>query len=259
MAGILFDKLVFGPVYSRRLGISLGINLLPVDSKFCNFNCIYCECGWTNQRDLSGLDLPARADIKRALAEKLRELRGTENEPDAITFAGNGEPTIHPEFAAIIDDTIEVRDKYSPHSSISVLSNASVLNKIRVREALKKVDRNILKLDTALEQTFQLLNQPIGSLTVEKIIEYLVSFEGRLIVQTLFVRGSHDGHFVDNTTPEEIDAWLKALQRIRPKYVMIYPIDRGTPVRGLEKIPEEELKHIAEQVESAGIKAEVYY
>lgn len=259
MSTILFDKLVFGPVYSRRLGVSLGINLLPVDSKFCNFNCIYCECGWTNNENIARLDLPKREDLKRLLGEKLQELRGTENEPDAITFAGNGEPTIHPEFAEIIDDTIELRDKYSPHSIISVLSNASVLNKTKVREALKKADKNILKLDTGIEETFQLLNQPIGTQSINKIVDYLVSFDGKLILQTLFVRGHYNGHYIDNTTPEEIAAWLPLVKKINPQYVMIYPIDRGTPVSGLEKIPEEELKKIAEKVEAEGIKTEVYF
>ncbi len=259
MSTILFDKLVFGPVFSRRLGVSLGINLLPVDSKFCNFNCIYCECGWTNNKNISNIELPKREDLKQLLGEKLQELRGTENEPDAITFAGNGEPTIHPEFASIIDDTIEMRDKYSPHSIISVLSNASVLNKIKVREALKKVDKNILKLDTGIERTFQLLNQPIGSLSIKKIIDYLISFDGELVVQTLFVRGNYNGNYIDNTSQKEINAWLPLVKKINPQSVMIYPIDRGTPASGLEKIPEDELKLIARKVEAEGIKTEVYY
>ena len=259
MSTILFDKLVFGPVFSRRLGVSLGINLLPVDSKFCNFNCIYCECGWTNNKNISLLDLPKREDLKRLLGEKLQELRGTENEPDAITFAGNGEPTIHPEFAGIIDDTIEMRDTFSPHTMISVLSNSSVLNKTKVREALKKVDKNILKLDTGIESTFQLLNQPIGSLKLKNIVDYLVTFNGKLIIQTLFIRGNYNGQYIDNTTPEEIKSWLPLVKKINPQYVMIYPIDRGTPVTGLEKISEAELNQIAGKVEAEGINTEVYF
>lgn len=259
MSIILFDKLVFGPVYSRRLGISLGINLLPVDSKYCNFNCIYCECGWTKNGKRNKLILPKRSDLVKILSEKLQELRGTINEPDAITFAGNGEPTIHPDFAGIIDDTIAIRDKYSPHTVIGVLSNASMLHKQEVTEALKKVEKNILKLDTGIQSTFEMLNQSQGNLTIEKLFEQLVSFEGKLIIQTLFVRGNYNGHYIDNTTPEEINAWLPLVKKICPEYVMIYPIDRGTPVKELEKISEKELNQIAEKVKTKGIKTEVYF
>jgi wyosine [tRNA(Phe)-imidazoG37] synthetase (radical SAM superfamily) len=259
MSTILFDRLVFGPVYSRRLGISLGINLLPVDSKYCNFNCIYCECGWTKNGGKNKLVLPKRTDLKQLLSEKLQELRGTIHEPDAITFAGNGEPTIHPDFAAIIDDTLAVRDKFSPHTRISVLSNASMLHKQAIRKALEKVDQNILKLDTGIQSTFELLNQSQGNLTVAKLVKQLVAFEGKLIIQTLFVRGTYNGHYIDNTTSEEIAAWLPLVKRINPEYVMIYPIDRGTPVKELEKIPAKELESIADKVNGEGIKTEVYY
>ena len=258
MAGFLFDKLVFGPVYSRRLGVSLGINLLPVDNKYCNFNCIYCECGWTKNSG-SDIRLPKREILSSRLEEKLKEIQGTVNEPDAITFAGNGEPTIHPEFAEIIDDTIELRDRLAPKAAISVLSNASMLHKSKVREALKKTDKNIQKLDTGIEETFQLLNQPSGKLTLEKIVENLLSFEGKLIIQTLFVRGEYKGNIIDNTRPAEIEAWLKLVKKINPEYVMIYSFERGTAAKGLEKIPENELKIIAEKVEATGVKTEVYF
>ncbi len=255
---ILFDKMVFGPVYSRRMGVSLGINLLPDDSKYCNFNCIYCECGWT-KNNRSKLVLPKREILKEKLSKRLQKLKGTPEEPDAITFAGNGEPTIHPEFAAIIDDTIEIRDKYSPRSIISVLSNASMNHKPAVRKALQKVEMNIQKLDTGIESTFHLLNQPLGNLTISKVVENLLLFNGKLIVQTLFVRGKYNGQTIDNTTPEEIAAWLPLVKKINPQYVMIYPIERGTPAEGLEKIPEAELKSIAEKVEAEGIKTKVYF
>jgi len=259
MTGFLFDQLIFGPVYSRRLGISLGINLLPVNNKYCNFNCVYCECGWTENNNKIKIILPKRNNFKTQLENKLKELQGTVNEPDAITFAGNGEPTIHPEFAGIINDTIEARDKYAPEAAISILSNASMLHKPSVKEALKKVDKNIQKLDSAIESTFQIINQASGGLTLDKIIEGLVSFEGKLIIQTLFLRGEYNGKIIDNTTDEEINAWLKVLEKVNPEYVMIYPIDRGTPAKGLEKISEDELKTISEKVEKIGIKAKVYY
>lgn len=259
MSTFLFDKWVFGPVYSRRLGVSLGINLLPNDSKYCNFNCIYCECGWTKNENGKKLILPKREDLKTILSDKLQELRGTINEPDAITFAGNGEPTIHPDFTGIIDDTIEIRDQYSPKTVISVLSNASMLHKPKVVAALKKVEKNILKLDTGIEETFKLLNQPVGKLSLDKVVENLQSFNGKLIIQTLFLRGSYNGNLIDNTSEVEISAWLPIVKMINPEYVMLYPIDRGTPAKGLEKITEAELQKIAAQVEDIGVKTEVYY
>lgn len=259
MTGFLFDDLIFGPVYSRRLGVSLGINLLPVNNKYCNFNCVYCECGWTEKDNGIKIVLPKRANFKARLENKLKELQGTVNEPDAITFAGNGEPTIHPDFAGIIDDTIEARNQYAPEAAISILSNASMLHKPKVIEALKKVDKNIQKLDSGIDTTFRIINQASSGLSLDKIIESLISFDGKLIIQTLFVRGEYNGNIIDNTTEEEIEAWLKVLTRIKPEYVMIYGIDRGTPAKGLEKIPEDELKTIAERVEGLGIKTKVYY
>ncbi len=258
MSGFLFDDLIFGPIFSRRLGVSLGINLLPVDNKYCNFNCVYCECGWTEKNNGVKIVLPARDNFKSKLEEKLKELQKTVNEPDAITFAGNGEPTIHPAFAGIIEDTIEARNNYAPKAAISILSNASMLHKPTVVEALKKVDKNIQKLDSAVESTFQLINQAANGLTLSKIIDGLVSFDGKLIIQTLFFRGNYNGNIIDNTTKEEVDAWLNVLKKINPEYVMIYPIDRGTPAKGLEKISEKELLAIAAKVEEIGIEAKVY-
>jgi len=220
---------------------------------------VYCECGWTEKDNGIKIVLPKRANFKTQLEDKLKELQGTVNEPDAITFAGNGEPTIHPHFAGIIDDTIEARNLYAPKAAISILSNASMLHKPSVVEALKKVDKNIQKLDSGIESTFQTINQASNGLTLDKIIGNLIAFEGKLIIQTLFVRGEYNGKVIDNTTKEEIEAWLKVLVKIDPEYVMIYPIDRGTPAKGLEKIPEKELKMIAEKVEELGISTKVYY
>jgi wyosine [tRNA(Phe)-imidazoG37] synthetase (radical SAM superfamily) len=259
VAGFLFDNIVFGPVYSRRLGVSLGINLLPNNSKYCNFNCIYCECGWTEIKKGEKIILPNREELTTRLTNKLKDLKGTVNEPDTITFAGNGEPTIHPDFPGIIDDTIKIRDKYAPKAQISVLSNASMLRKPKVVEALKKIELNIQKLDSGIENTFNLINQTAKGLSFDKIVDGLLAFEGKIIVQTLFLRGEYNGNYIDNTTPEEIDAWLKILKKINPEYVMIYPIDRGTPAKNLQKIPEEQLNEIAAQVEKEGIRTKVYY
>ena len=257
MATFLFDEMIFGPVKSRRLGVSLGINLLPTDNKYCTFNCVYCECGWT---DIEGkkIVLPKRTDYKLKLEAKLKALAGTENEPDAITFAGNGEPTIHPEFAEIIDDTIEARDKYAPNAKISVLSNASQLHKKRVQEALKKVDKNIQKLDVGTEEMFRLINQPLGDLTLDQIMDKLISFDGNLIIQTLFIRGVVDGKMIDNTTRSQFDAWMELVKKVNPQYVMIYSIERDTPSDGLKKITSSELDNIARKIRFSGIRAEVY-
>ena len=258
MATFLFDELIFGPVKSRRLGVSLGINLLPTDNKYCTFNCIYCECGWT---ELEGkhIILPRRDEFKQKLESKLKELRGTDNEPDAITFAGNGEPTIHPDFAAIIDDTVEARNNFAPTAKITVLSNASQLHKKRVKEALKKIDKNIQKLDAGTDEMFQRINQPLGKLSLNQIVDKLLAFDGKLIIQTLFIRGKYKGETIDNTTEEEVSAWLSLVKKVNPEYVMIYPIDRDTPAKDLVKISNAELDAIASRVEKAGIKTEVYY
>ncbi|MDP2723800.1 MAG: radical SAM protein [Bacteroidales bacterium] len=257
MAGILFDELIFGPVRSRRLGISLGINLLPVHNKFCNFNCVYCECGWTDN-STTKIELPKRTDFKRLLSEKLQSLQNTPNQPDAITFAGNGEPTTHPEFAGIIDDAIEARDVYAPKAVISVLSNASMLHKKQVRDALLKIDKNIQKLDAGTEIMFQRINQPLGNLTLEKIVENLLLIKENLTIQTLFLRGENNGERIDNTSPEEISAWLKLIDKIRPAEVMLYSIERETPAAGVEKVTRRELELIARQVQELGVKAVVF-
>jgi wyosine [tRNA(Phe)-imidazoG37] synthetase (radical SAM superfamily) len=255
MPTFLFDSIVFGPVKSRRLGVSLGINLLPANRKICNFNCIYCECGWTGKSDTSGEDLPSRKEVYEALEKKLSSMKKKNQEPDVITYAGNGEPTLHPEFPGIIDDSIILRDKYFPDARIAVLSNSTAISKPQIRRALLKVDQNILKLDSAFDLTVKIHNQPRIDVRVDDIIKGLKGFRGQLIVQTLFLRGTYRGKRIDNTTQEEIDAWLKAIKKINPSEVMIYTISRDTPGRGnLSKVPMDELKRIAVLVNKTGIK-----
>lgn len=255
----LFDEIVFGPVRSRRFGVSLGMNLLPVNYKYCTFNCLYCECGWSNEESSRKIKLPERKDVKTALKERLLKMEGAGEKPDNITFAGNGEPTIHPDFEGIIDDTIELRDRYFADAEITVLSNASLLHKEKVFNALNKVDNNVLKIDSVIESTFRLINQPNTSLSIDEIIENIKKFNGNQIIQTLFLRGEYHGKKVDNTTKEEVNAWVKILKQVKPKYVMIYPIERDTALPGIEKIPESELEDISRQVKSAGIKTKIYY
>lgn len=257
MATFLFDKIVFGPVHSRRLGISLGINLLPADRKVCNFNCIYCECGWTRKEHLNS-PLPSRREVRDALESKLMEMGASGKTPDVLTFAGNGEPTLHPGFPGIIDDTISLRNHLCPEATVAVLSNATMIGNEEVRNALMKVDSNILKLDSAFEETVRIHNQPGPDYSLTKTIEYMKLFRGRLIIQTLFLRGRLGDRVIDNTTERELEAWLAVLKDIMPEEVMIYTIHRDTPLDGkLMKVPEEELNAIAARVKALGIKARV--
>lgn len=255
----LFDEIVFGPVKSRRFGVSLGLNLLPLNYKYCTFNCIYCECGWSNKESSKKINLPTRKEIKAALDQRLKEMKNRDEVPDNLTFAGNGEPTIHPEFEGIIDDTIELRYKYFPEAEITVLSNATLLHKEPVFRALNKVENNVLKLDSVIEETFRKINQPAPSIKLKNIIRDIKRFDGNQIIQTLFLRGNYDGDFIDNTTDLEVDSWLKVLTEIQPKYVMIYPIERDTAASDIEKVSKEELEKVAKKVEAAGIKTKLYY
>jgi wyosine [tRNA(Phe)-imidazoG37] synthetase (radical SAM superfamily) len=258
MGTFLFDKIIFGPVKSRRLGVSLGINLLPGRKKVCNFNCIYCECGWSQSVDLEGGFLPSRSEVHEALASRLQEMKVKNQKPDVITFAGNGEPTLHPDFRGIIDDSIILRNKFFPETKIAVLSNSTKITNPSIKSALLKVDMNILKLDSAFDLTVNIHNQPRVNVKVDELVENLKKFNGKLIIQTLFLRGTFKGKPIDNTTPEEINAWLAALEKIKPGEVMIYTISRDTPEGSLlKKIPAKELSQIALQVEKLGILTQV--
>jgi len=258
MAGFLFHDVVFGPVMSRRLGVSLGINLLPLNKKVCSFNCIYCECGWTESMPENSMHFFSTVEIAAAMESRFRELMDENIAIDAITFAGNGEPTLHPEFGKIIDITIQLRDKYLKGAEITVLSNSTTLNRPSVLEALKKADRSIMKLDAGDDFLFQTINQPMTSVTRAEIVKNLQLFEGKLIVQSLFLRGKYKGIEVDNTPDRIVDEWIGELKQINPEYVMIYPIARLTPAEDMQKVSLDDLNTIAAKLESAGIKAKVY-
>lgn len=257
MGTSLFHDIIFGPIHSRRLGLSLGVNLLPLDSKLCSFECIYCECGWSEKSLHGKKRFNSREDVRTMLGAKLREMVEQGTPPDVITFAGNGEPTMHPEFAQIIDDTIALRNELCRSAKISVLSNATMIGKESVRDALMKVDNNILKLDSAFDATVRLVDNPNGAYSVEQTVENMLLFDGKLIIQTMFLRGEFRAERVDNTTQREVDAWLALVERIAPQKVMIYTIDRDTPADSLEKVSVEELREIAEKVEKLGIDCSV--
>ncbi len=257
MTGTLFDSIVFGPLKSRRLGTSLGINLLPTTVKICTFNCIYCECGWTEATQVEKAHFYDAAEIDEALEKRLIFLKENHLNIDSITFAGNGEPTMHPQFSDIIDNTIAMRDKYYPEAKISVLSNSTMLSRPNIIESLIKVN-NIMKLDAGSEEIFQLINNPKGKISLDTVVENLKKFHGDLIIQSMFLKGEIDGKRVDNTTEVEVDKWLKLLKEINPQSVMIYSLDRRPPAAKLEKITETELLLIAKKVRDIGLEAEVY-
>jgi wyosine [tRNA(Phe)-imidazoG37] synthetase (radical SAM superfamily) len=257
MSTIIYDKVVFGPIHSRRLGISLGVNLLPTDGKRCSFNCIYCECG-LNEQHPTRAPFPTREEVKRALTEKLEEMKLDKMAPDVITFAGNGEPTLHPDFEAIIDDTIALRNLYFPKAKIAVLSNSTMIEHESVFRALNKVEDNLMKLDSVLDRRIGQIDQPQQpSFSFEKLLPQLCRFNGNLIIQTMFLKGTVKGESVDNTTEAEVSGFVEAMKKIRPKEVMLYTIDRETPYEGLEKIPFAQLNAIAEKVRALGIPTTV--
>ncbi len=259
MSTVIYPSPIFGPVHSRRLGISLGINLQPADGKVCTFDCIYCECGYNADRRPS-LPRPTRQEVAAALEKKLIEMAGQGQKPDVLTFAGNGEPTSHPHFAGIIDDTIRLRDEYCPEAKVSVLSNSTMLHRKEVCQALMRVDNNILKLDTVDPAYIKRVDRPLQpSYSVEDIIESLAAFRGHVIIQTMFMRGTMDGEDVDNVKEEYILPWLEAVKRIKPQEVMVYTIDRETPDRELQKASREELDAIRDRVKAEGIPCMASY
>lgn len=259
MSTVLYDSPVFGPVHSRRLGISLGINLMPADGKVCDFDCVYCECGF-NKDHVTHSPRPTRLQVAEALEKRLMEMKEADQLPDVITFSGNGEPTGHPNFPDIIEDTLLLRDKYCPQTKVSVLSNATMLDKPGVHAALMRVDNNIQKLDTVNAAYIQKVDRPTQSTyRVARVIENLKSFHGRVIVQTMFLKGTVNGEDVDNTGDEYVKPWLRALVDIQPRQVMVYTIDRETPDKDLRKATPEELDAISDKVRELGIMCETSY
>ena len=256
MSTILYPSPIFGPVRSRRLGLSLGINLLPADGKLCSFDCIYCECGLNAERR-PNLKMPSRELVRSKLREKLEAMRAEGEVPDTLTFAGNGEPTSHPDFEDIIGDTIALRDELAPKAVISVLTNATHILKESVFRALLRIDNPLLKLDTVDEDYIRLVDRPTSRYDLPALIVRMKAFGSKAIIQTMFMKGSWQGRDVDNTSDKYVLPWLDVVRSIGPKLVTIYTIDRETPEKGLQKATREELNRIAALVESAGIRTTV--
>lgn len=258
MSTIIYPSPIFGPVHSRRLGVSLGINLLPADGKVCTFDCLYCECGF-NAAHRAHMPMPTRDEVAEALENRLSTMKAEGAALDVLTFAGNGEPTIHPHFPEIIDDTLRLRDKYFPLAKVSVLTNATLVARPAVFEALSRVDNNILKLDTVNEEYISFVDRPTSAYNLAQIVERLAAFGGNAVIQTMFMKGVVDGKSVDNTGDEYVLPWLEAVKKIAPREVMIYTIDRETPQEGLLKATHEELDRIVALLRAEGIAATASY
>lgn len=258
MQTVLFHSTIFGPIHSRRLGVSLGINLTPDDGKICTFDCLYCEAGF-NAQGPGTTGFPPRERVARLLESRLKNMKAAGEPLDVITFSGNGEPTLHPDFKGVIEDTIRIRNEYYPDAKVSVLSNSTRLENTDVIAALRMVDNNILKLDSAITSTMRTIDRPTQpSFTSERAIADIAQFHNQCIVQTMFLRGEYDGVKIDNTVPAEVDALIEAYKIIQPREVMIYSIDRKTPAENLEKVSKEELQAIAEKITSeTGIQVQV--
>lgn len=254
----LWTNYVFGPVYSRRLGTSLGINISPNERKFCNFNCIYCECGWNpNENNAVKAKFPTTQTIYELLEAKLKDVVANNINIDSITFSGNGESTLHPQFPEIIDIVVELRNKYAPQAKISVLSNATRLHKDSIVTALKKVDNPILKLDSAIHSTLIKINNPtfIADDYVKKTIQAMKQFNGNFIMQTLFLKTKD----IDNTTETELNALINAMKETNPRQVMIYPIDRATPQKDIIKLNMDEMQQIGQIISQNGFNVSVSF
>ena len=258
MSTVIYDSPIFGPVHSRRLGISLGINLMPDDGKICTFDCIYCECGF-NADFPPRHRRPSRTEVCERLELQLKKMQQSGELPDVLTFAGNGEPTAHPDFPGIIDDTLRLRDQYCPAAKVAVLSNATRITKPEVHAALAKIDDNIQKLDTVCLDYINRVDRPTGEYDLDAIINALHRFNGHVIIQTMFLTGTFEGRSVDNTDDSFVTPWLETVEKIRPEKVMIYTIDRETPAKTLAKATPEQLDAIADRVRALGIECSVAY
>ena len=247
-----FDDIVFGPISSRRLGTSLGINILPSKGKLCNFDCIYCECGW-NKDGLEDKRFPTYAEVEAVMTERLEMLAAEGVKVDSITFSGNGEPTMNPDFEQIIDLTLRLRDRYYPEAKVSVLSNATRLGRGSVFQALKKIDNPIMKIDAFSDALIQKMNKPVGAYHIEEVVKNLGKFKGNFILQTMFLKSDE----FDTTTDEALEGWMNIVRQLRPREIMVYTIDRQTPDKSLRKYTIEEMTSFVQPLLDEGFKIQI--
>ena len=246
------EETVFGPIRSRRLGSSLGINLLPTNGKLCNFDCVYCECGW-NKDGRNDTKLPTAEDVRQALETKLKQCQLDSVAIDSITFSGDGEPTLNPDFPQIIDDTTRLRDRYYPDSKITVLSNATMVHKPEVFAALRKVDNPTMKIDAPTNELIESINHPAPGYDINKVLEALKQFGGDFILQTMFLRSKN----FDSSSPEVLNGWMDIVRLLRPREVMVYTIDRPTPEEGLQKFTVEAMRQIVQPLIDEGFTIQI--
>ena len=248
-----FDDIVFGPIFSRRLGSSLGVNILPSKGKLCNFDCVYCECGWNKDGAVPDRRFPVLAEVEAALKEKMSKAAAEGVPVDSITFSGNGEPTMNPDFAEIIDVTLKLRDQYFPDAKVSVLSNATLLGREKIAQTLMKVDNPILKIDASSQELVEKINKPVGTYSLDKVIENLKNFNGNFILQTMFLRSSE----FDTASPEALTSWHDIVRTLKPRQVMVYTIDRETPDKTLGKYTVEEMTAMVQPLIDEGFDIQV--
>ena len=248
------EETVFGPIFSRRLGTSLGINLLPQKGKICNFDCIYCECGW-NKDGRNDTVLPTAAKVRADLENMLEHLRRQEVKVDSITFSGDGEPTLNPEFPQIIDDTLALRDQLAPTAKVSVLSNATRVHLPQIFNALCKVDNPIMKIDAPTNELIARINKPAPGYDIARVVEALKQFKGNFILQTCMLRSKE--YDFDSSRPEVLDGWMEIVRQLRPREIMVYTIDRPTPAKGLEKFTVEEMTALVQPLIDEGFKLQI--
>lgn len=240
-----FDDIVFGPIRSRRLGSSLGVNILPSKGKLCNFDCVYCECGW-NRDGVSDRKFPSLAEVEEALESKISTLAADGVPVDSITFSGNGEPTVNPDFPEIIDVVLRLRDRFYPSAKVSVLSNATMLDRNEVFEALRKVDNPILKIDAPNDALVTMINKPQGSYSLENVVARMAEFKGDFVLQTMFLRSP------DFDLGQTVEDWRNIVRRLKPRETMVYTIDRETPDKTLQKYTVEQMTEFVKPLQDEG-------
>lgn len=247
-----FDDIVFGPIKSRRLGSSLGVNLLPSVGKLCNFDCIYCECGW-NKDGIAERKFPSLSDIQEALEDKMSKAAEEGVRIDSITFSGNGEPTMHPSFPEVIDVTLSLRDRYFPQAKVSVLSNATLIGRPAVVSALMRIDNPILKLDAASDDLIEMINKPVGTYRLAEVIENMKKFNGNFVLQTMFLRSPK----FDTAASEALERWYGVVRELHPREIMVYTIDRETPDKSLGKYTVEEMEAFVKPLLEDGFNIQI--
>lgn len=263
---MLFENTIVGPIHSRRLGSSLGVNLLPHKHKYCSYDCVYCECGWNKESANAAMEYSTVEEIGEQLEQRLQTLQQQGIPVDSLTFAGNGEPTLYPYFPAVVDVVNAMRDRYVPQAATTLLTNATQLRRPEVFAAVMKLTNPCLKLDAGTAEMRQLINRNIASspngnegCSWEELIDNLIRFGNHGIIQTLLFDGLDDeGHVLSNITPEQFEPYLSILQRIRPRYVMLYSLDRATPAKRLRKLERAELDVYARRIQEVGVDVKVY-